>query len=806
MKNFTFFLCCIAFALGFSQPLKAQGWEIFALGQEFEHTSQFLATLGTNSGVQIIYKTTGDNENNVANYSAIGEFIGNEIISGTEHWYFIQADSTGAMYWRDVHEIKKINSNDQIEWTHNLPIVSGALSVRGGPNGSIYAEYSIVNDGYVIDVINKDGVLEHRFNFGNENPDGYVPTANFGLMYTNDSSVSPQRIWTRLDNQGNVIWVRGFDRNDKIMTGSSDGSTYFTNLNNDLIKLDISGNIIWTRPLEAISIGTRFDDESFVELSDGNIAILSTSLHDDFSEFVQFIKINGQTGDLIWKRRSSISSYAISHNAGFFEMPDGGLLAAIQISFFFGNGNHLFIMRTDPNGNTITNEIKGKLYQDENGDCQWQDTEAPMKQTSVIAESSIRTYSATTDSLGYFSMTVGGGDYQISYSQLGSYRDFCITPMISLAPSNDTVTFNSGSIILANCPELVVSLGSSFFRRCFDNNYLYIHYQNIGTAAAENAYIDLYLDPQLAFLSSTPVSADQQNQAYRFELGDLDVNESGQIVVNFSVNCDAEMGSILCIDAQIYPDTVCLSTETLPSEDQFCLPVVASFDPNDKTAFVDDKPEYFTILPNQELEYLIRFQNTGNDTAFNIVILDTLDAHLNIASVMPGASSHAYAFELVDGHVLRFSFRNILLPDSTTNEPASHGFVKFWIRQSATNVSGNRITNSAAIYFDFNNPIITNETDLLIYTPVHTKDIDNQVFVQIFPVPAHDRVHVVFNDTNVGTVLWRMFDSTGTIVSTGKTSELTGFDIPRNNLPSGLYYCQFLLETGQIVPGKMIFN
>lgn len=805
MKSSTFFLCCIAFVLGFSKHLEAQGWEIFAFGPGFENVSHSWPALDANSGVQIIYKTNGNNINNSVRYNAIGAFVSNDTISGTEYWNFIQADSTGATYWLDNRKIRKINTTGQIEWTYNPPFVSGTFPVRGGPNNSIYAGYNIPNEGYVIDAINKDGILEHQFNFGYDMPNDYIPTPDFGLMYTNESFASPQRTWMRLDNQGNIIWVRDFDYGDEIMTSSIDGSTYYTNSNDELIKLDVFGNTIWTRLLDLISIGIRFDDESFVELSDGNIAILGTFVNDNYSESIQFIKINGETGDLIWRERSNFTSNSIYFNEGFFEMPDGGLLAVIRISFFT-HGSDLFVIRTDADGNTITNTIKGKLYQDENGDCQWQNTEAPMKQVSVIAQSSIRTYSATTDSLGYFSMTVGGGSYQISYSQSSSYLDFCTTPVVSLAPSNDTVIFNSGATILANCPELVLSLGGSVFRRCFNNNYLYINYQNRGTAAAENVYIDLLLNPQLAFIYSIPVYANQVDQAYRFELGDLDVNESGQIIVIFSVDCNAEIESLLCVGARIYPDTVCLPIEILPSEDQFCLPVVASYDPNDKTAFVDDRPEYFNVRPNQDLEYLIRFQNTGNDTAFNIVILDTLSNHLNVASVIPGASSHPYAFELVDGRVLRFSFRNILLPDSTTNEPASHGFIKFWIRQSATNIPGNRIENSAAIYFDFNDPIITNETNLQVQIPVYTKEIDNQIFAQIFPVPAHDLVHVTFNDTNVGTVSWRIFDSTGIVVSTGKVSELTSFDIPRNNLPSGLYYCQFLLETGQIIFGKMIFN
>lgn len=812
MKNFTLFLCVITLLTGFLKPVKAQGWEIFVSYPEFENAFPFWVAPGANNGVRVVYEPLSNNQvTHILNYDAAGDFINDDSVSVTEGGRFIQSDSIGATYWRAGYSIRKLNVDNQLEWTFNTPITAGSYLATRGLNGSVYTKYHTINDGYVIDVINKDGVLQHQFNFGNNNPDTYVPTPDFGVVYTDDSAVGSET-YTKLDSQGNPVWIRSFGDYSRILGSSADGATYFE-VSNELVKLDAAGYIEWSRDLGSLTQNSYLDAwvDAWVDLSDGNIAIVSNGSDFDpidniTNDFIVITKINPETGDAIWEKRSISTVEWLLFGAGFFEMPDGGLVAAAYLQHLDGSGRRLFIMRTDVNGNIITNFITGRIYRDESGDCEWQDTEAPIGQTSIIAQSGSKIYSATTDSLGHFSMAVGGGDYQISYGQLGAYWAFCTTPTVSLAPLNDTVIFNSGVSVLADCPELVVSVGSNVFRRCFDNNYLYIRYQNMGTVAAENAYVDLYMDPQLMFLASTPVSADQIGQAYRFALGTLDVGEIGQIAVNFKVDCDAEMGSILCVDAQIHPDTACLSIEPLPSEDQFCLPVVASYDPNDKTAFVDGKPEYQTILPDQELEYLIRFQNTGNDTAFNVVIVDTLGIHLDAASVVPGASSHPYTFNLVNGHVLQFSFSNILLPDSTTNETGSHGFVKFWVRQSEHNIIGNRIKNSAAIYFDFNDPIITNETELQIVIPNSVRGPENQGFVRIFPMPAHDEAYVLFNNASVGAVLWRMFDTTGRMVAAGKSSESDNLRIHRNHLPSGLYYCQFLLETGQIVSGKIIFD
>lgn len=801
MKNFTCSLYFITILLGFSKTIEAQGWEMLVSDPAFNGLDyDFSAISGANNGVRLVYKDPFDEVPPLVwNYDSNGDFIGNDGFPGVNDWSLVQSDNTGATYWVTFYKIRKRNADNQIVWTYNAPVSAGIFWEYKGPHASTYVLYGGNNGDDVIDVVNKDGSLVHRFTF-NDWIDHFVPTSDLGLIYTYNSSFDPVQTWIKLDNEGDTVWTREFNDTQTILGGGSDGSTYFIDSNDDLTKLDVTGNVAWTW-----NNGLNYYyNSTIIELSDGNLALAITGSTNATKDFIEIVKINAQNGDLIWKKRSSNQLEFILQTIGFFEMPDGGLFAAVE-PFSFEDKQFL-MMRTDANGNTFTNQIKGTIYRDENSDCQWQNTEQTLKQTSIIAQSGNKTFSATTDAQGNFSMNVGSGNYQISYGQLGSYWDFCTSPALTLATENDTVVFNAGAITLADCPELVVSVGSNVFRRCFDNNYLHINYQNIGTAPAENAYIDLLLDPQLAFLSSSPVAATQVGSVYRFELGTLDINESGQISVNFKVDCDAEMGAILCVNAQIHPDTSCLPVLPRSTENTFCLPVVASYDPNDKTAFIDGKPETTKILPNQPLEYLIRFQNTGNDTAFNIVILDTLTSYLNAASVLPGASSHPYTFELVKGHILKFSFRNILLPDSNTNEVASHGFIKFSVLQNATNAIGDQLKNSAAIYFDYNDPIITNETNLQISISSRTNDVGNRVAAQVFPVPAHDKAQVIFNDTHAGTVIWRLSDGRGQLVSWGHSSAATVFDIPRKGLPSGIYYCQFLLENGQNVFGKVIFD
>lgn len=158
-----------------------------------------------------------------------------------------------------------------------------------------------------------------------------------------------------------------------------------------------------------------------------------------------------------------------------------------------------------------------------------------------------------------------------------------------------------------------------------------------------------------------------------------------------------------------------------------CLESVNSFDPNDKQGFPTGIGTGHFIQPNTALDYKIRFQNTGTAPALNVEIRDTLSNFLDPNSLRPGVSSHDYEFELENGNIAVFRFEGINLPDSTSSPEESMGFVKFKIEQTPDNPSGTQILNDAAIYFDFNPPIITNETEHQIPFPIEEQNITEEV-------------------------------------------------------------------------------
>ncbi|MBP6643249.1 MAG: T9SS type A sorting domain-containing protein, partial [Flavobacteriales bacterium] len=208
--------------------------------------------------------------------------------------------------------------------------------------------------------------------------------------------------------------------------------------------------------------------------------------------------------------------------------------------------------------------------------------------------------------------------------------------------------------------------------------------------------------------------------------------------------------------------------------------VVGAYDPNDKQA----EPATMSpaeVMTGERITYTIRFQNTGNYPAERVLITDTLESGLQWNSLRPIAASHAHHWYLHNG-VLHVLFENINLPDSTSDEPGSHGFFRFSMTPQPTLPAGELVHNSANIYFDFNEPVITNDA-------VFTVDINTGLSaavgpsLSVWPQPFDERLTITgaLNGASI-----RLYDAVGRMVtSTQSTSNM--LELSTSDLGPGLY-------------------
>ncbi len=178
-----------------------------------------------------------------------------------------------------------------------------------------------------------------------------------------------------------------------------------------------------------------------------------------------------------------------------------------------------------------------------------------------------------------------------------------------------------------------------------------------------------------------------------------------------------------------------------PLFDFDCQEIVGSYDPNDKIVFPSGVLEENRIPDFVDLNYRIRFQNTGNAVAYRVIIIDTIDVEqLYLPSLEVTAFSHDYNLVVEDSNVIFFTFDQILLPDSASNQAASQGFISYSLKQQADNKYDDLITNKAAIYFDYNVPIITNE----VFNTVGLSEPDT-IHTYTTPTPIYDLDMLVAN-------------------------------------------------------------
>lgn len=241
-----------------------------------------------------------------------------------------------------------------------------------------------------------------------------------------------------------------------------------------------------------------------------------------------------------------------------------------------------------------------------------------------------------------------------------------------------------------------------------------------------------------------------------------------------------------------------------------CDIVRGSYDPNMKSVIpVGLFSEHYTAT-GTELKYRIDFQNTGTDTAFRVVLVDTLNDILNIASFVPGISSHPYSVEF-GGRAVKFVFDPIALIDSGTNEPASHGYVTFKIKHNVNITPKTRIENKADIYFDYNAPVRTNTVFNTIFDTIQIvvpraggSIVDrNDASITVFPNPTSDKFYIRMSEP-VYHLLVELYDIHGRMIHQVYSKNNQLIELESTGLQKGIYLIRCMSEDKLIVLKKLV--
>lgn len=314
---------------------------------------------------------------------------------------------------------------------------------------------------------------------------------------------------------------------------------------------------------------------------------------------------------------------------------------------------------------------------------------------------------STLSKNGIFKMQANAGVYTLAIDSLPYYiRPAAQT--VNLSAQNDTVYF--GLQPIPGKQDLRIALVPiSALRTSMPTTYR-LFYENAGTASVNNVSLSYAFSNRGYVVHTTPantgISADSSTLTWN--LNTLAPAQTGSIDITTAlyappiVNVNDYLHSLAYINPA--------AGDLTPADDTVRLTqlVTGSFDPNERSEIHGGTITPAQVAGGEYLTYYILFQNTGTDTAFKVVVRDTLDSQLDWTSFQMAGASHPYQLSFDGSGRLTWTFNNILLPDSNTNQQASHGFISFRIKPLGSLHSGNTISGRSSIYFDSNLPVLTN--------------------------------------------------------------------------------------------------
>lgn len=446
-----------------------------------------------------------------------------------------------------------------------------------------------------------------------------------------------------------------------------------------------------------------------------------------------------------------------------------------------------------PGGEYFT--VSGTTSFSESGNCDAESTPVPLQAVIVSSEQNSGTFVAGES--GTYTIPLIAGTYTLTpVSPNPAY--YAVSPesiTLTLPNITDPYTQNFCIAPIGAFNDLEVTLLPIVpARPGFDAKYRLI-YRNKGTTEQFAGVFFTYNDALLDYVSSTLAPNTTSTGSLFWEVDNLKPFEEGVIDIILNVNSPVEtpavnINDILTFEANIQnpiPEDV---EQTINDNTYtFNQKVIGSFDPNDKTCV-----EGTTIMPDMAGEYvtyLIRFENTGNYHAENVVVKDVIDPEkFDISSLKPSQSSHPYITR-INNNTAEFIFEHIMLAGVPSEE--RYGFVAFKIKTKATLQLNDTFSNTAAIYFDFNAPVITNEA-VTTLTILGTDDFVFANNISLYPNPASTILNVEIKDM-LSIHSFEVYNMIGQrVLEIQNPAHTSSIDIAR--LTAGTYILKALTDKG----------
>lgn len=597
LRNGAFALSLLVSVLFTNSGLKAQGWQVSFGGPKEDRAT---ALVGTKDGGFL-----------VAGYSeSFGADLDNDV-------YLIRTDADGKQLWAQVYDEGDVEqAYDVIELENGDFLVVGSIKQNVGDLEDVYLlrvnaagkqiwsrrfgkattyeqgkkVIEAVNGGFIIIgkkkdavtgeddmlVIKTDALGQEMWSktYGSVKDDEATSIAAYkgGYVFVGSSDNPHPNTFDkdimvyRINVQGDTIWTKTItvataqkeEAYDVIAT--KDGNIIIAGVVTDegdgfIAKLKENKDIIWSTLIGG-SLGQ--EAHAVVELNDGSFAITGITETSTQNIDVLFARIdkNGniiKVSNLGQKNTTDWGEDIVATSDGGFAIVGYRQLTLVAIT-------DVLLLKADSQGNTRTNYITGQVFFDRDGACDLDPSDPPLKEWLVKVTGGNQTYFGTTDENGRYLVLVDTGRYNITVLPATQYWESCIAGGYNVNLTNfyDTTSLNFPMTVAQSCPYLEVDISTPFLTVCSDVKYE-VAYCNLGTATANNAYVEVTLDEKLAFVSSSIPFNSQKGKTYSFPLGNISATQCGRFTIQTQLACNGIAdGQAALVKVHIYPDTVCL--------------------------------------------------------------------------------------------------------------------------------------------------------------------------------------------------------------------------------------------------------
>jgi len=393
--------------------------------------------------------------------------------------------------------------------------------------------------------------------------------------------------------------------------------------------------------------------------------------------------------------------------------------------------------------NSITGyqqSILGEIFIDEDSSCSPDVEELNLKNRIVELQYTdgkvINHY--TSDGSLDFGIPVGQGDIDVLDVNTDLWEN-CNEIEFDATTPGAMLETNLGFEATRDCQNLEVYLSTGFFATCFENK-MEVRTVNEGTLRSEETELNIQFPIEIVVDSISIPSTPIIGNSYSVVVPELDLFEELAFTIYYQVDCLAEVDKLICTEFSWTLNEPCYAN---PKNSSICGYVVGSFDPNQITVsnISSQLDTFFTKIDTQF--YQIDFQNVGTFAAKNVRIETTIPEELDLKTFRFIGTSHDTEIQFINERKMIIYYNDIILPDSTSNLSESQGFFKFRIEPVDDIEENTQIFSHANIYFDYNQPVRTNDALAWIDFLDRTEDqIKSVLSFRCYPNPSNGEVSI----------------------------------------------------------------